>query len=123
MPILLESESLPGETLKRETMSHWTSENPIPTTAHAGIKISIAISGESVTPIAKNQMPDLSLKLPNFTAEISWSWRIRDSIDDEVVHRRHDREFSLADEAPSFERFNLQRHKERDEEILQKKPI
>lgn len=26
-------------------------------------------------------MPDLSLKLPNLTAEISWSWRIRDSID------------------------------------------
>ena len=26
-------------------------------------------------------MPDLSLKLPNFTAEMSWSWRIRDSID------------------------------------------
>jgi hypothetical protein len=68
-------------------------------------------------------MPDLSLKLPNFTAEISWIWRIRDSIDGEVVHRRHDREFSLAGEAPSFERFNLQRHKERDEEILQKKPI
>jgi hypothetical protein len=31
-------------------------------------------------------MPDLSLKLPNFTAEISWSWRIKDSIDGEVVH-------------------------------------
>lgn len=28
-------------------------------------------------------MPDLSLKLPNLTAEISWSWRIRDSIDDD----------------------------------------
>lgn len=27
-------------------------------------------------------MPDLSLKLPNLTAEMSWSWRIRDSIDD-----------------------------------------
>lgn len=26
------------------------------------------------------EMPDLSLKLPNLTAEISWSWRIRDSI-------------------------------------------
>lgn len=26
-------------------------------------------------------MPDLSLKFPNFTAEMSWSWRIRDSID------------------------------------------
>lgn len=29
-------------------------------------------------------MPDLSLKLPNLTAEISWSCRIRDSIDGEV---------------------------------------
>lgn len=27
-------------------------------------------------------MPDFSLKLPNLTAEISWSWRIRDSVDD-----------------------------------------
>ena len=26
-------------------------------------------------------MPDFSLKLPNLTAEISWSWRTRDSID------------------------------------------
>lgn len=26
-------------------------------------------------------MPDLSLKFPNLTAEISWSWRISDSID------------------------------------------
>lgn len=26
-------------------------------------------------------MPDLSLKFPNLTAEMSWSWRIRDSID------------------------------------------
>lgn len=30
-------------------------------------------------------MPDLSLKLPNLTAEISWSWRIRDSMEEEVV--------------------------------------
>lgn len=28
-------------------------------------------------------MPDLSLKEPNLTAEISWSLRIRDSIDDD----------------------------------------
>lgn len=27
------------------------------------------------------EMPDLSLKFPNLTAEMSWSWRIRDSID------------------------------------------
>jgi len=31
------------------------------------------------------EMQDLSLKLANFTAEILWSWRIRDSIDSEVV--------------------------------------
>lgn len=30
-------------------------------------------------------MPDFSLKLPNLTAEISWSWRMRDSTDDIVV--------------------------------------
>lgn len=30
------------------------------------------------------EMPDLSLKLPNLTAEMSWSCRIRDSIDEEV---------------------------------------
>lgn len=30
------------------------------------------------------EMPDLSLKLPNLTAEISWSLRMRDSIDDIV---------------------------------------
>jgi hypothetical protein len=28
------------------------------------------------------EMLDLSLKLPNFTVEILWSWRIKDSIDD-----------------------------------------
>lgn len=26
-------------------------------------------------------MPDFSLKFPNLTAEISWSWRINDSIE------------------------------------------
>jgi len=41
------------------------------------------------------EMPDLSLKLPKFTAEISWSWRIRDSIDGEVVHRRQQRRRKL----------------------------
>lgn len=31
-------------------------------------------------------MPDLSLKLPNLTAEISWSLRIRASVDgDDVI--------------------------------------
>lgn len=30
-------------------------------------------------------MPDFSLKLPNLTAEISWSWRMRDSTDDIFV--------------------------------------
>jgi hypothetical protein len=63
-------------------------------------------------------MLDLSLKLLNFTAKILWSWRIRDSIDDEVVHQRHNREFLLAGEVAISERFNLQRHKKRDEEIV-----
>lgn len=30
-------------------------------------------------------MPDFSLKLPNLTADISWSLRIRDSIAEEVA--------------------------------------
>lgn len=28
-----------------------------------------------------DDMPDFSLKLPNLTADISWSWRINDSIE------------------------------------------
>jgi hypothetical protein len=66
-------------------------------------------------------MPNLSVNLLKFTVEISWSWRIKDSIDGEVVHRRHDRKFPFTGEAPRSERFNLRRHKERDEEILKKK--
>lgn len=55
-----------------------------------------------------DDMPDFSLKLPNLTADISWSWRIKDSIEfDDIAFLPFG--LSVGEEEDHFSDFSLER--------------